>query len=107
MIAAFGGAQRLEVEFKNENLIARLDGSVRAVGPDIISVLDRETAETIVTECVKYGQRVKVVAASAPAALRSASALEVLGPAAFGLPGPYRCVADLNEWQPRAEQLSG
>jgi DUF917 family protein len=95
------------VEFKNENLIARLDGSVRALVPDIISILDRETAETIVTECLKYGQRVKVVAASAPVALRSASALEVLGPAAFGLPGPYRCVAELNEWQPRAEQISG
>lgn len=99
VIAEFGGERRLEVEFKNENLIARLDGQVRALVPDIISILDRETAETIVTECLKYGQRVKVVGASAPQALRSAEALAVLGPAAFNLPGPYRSIAELNGWQ--------
>ena len=53
--------------------------------PDIITILDRETAETIVTERLKYGQRVKVVGASAPAPLRTPEALAVLGPAAFGL----------------------
>lgn len=98
-IEAFGGGQRLEIEFKNENLIARLDGQVRALVPDIISILDRETAETIVTECLKYGQRVKVVGASAPRALRSAEALAVLGPDAFKLPGPYRSIAELNGWK--------
>jgi DUF917 family protein len=98
VIDAFGGGRRLEVEFKNENLIARLDGEVRALVPDIISILDRETAETIVTECLKYGQRVKVVGASAPQALRSPQALAVLGPDAFGLPGPYRSIAELNGW---------
>ncbi|MBL8267200.1 DUF917 domain-containing protein [Steroidobacter sp.] len=99
VIDAFGGGQRLEVEFKNENLIARLNGEVRALVPDIISILDRETAETIVTECLKYGQRVKVVGASAPQALRTAEALAVLGPDAFRLPGPYRSIAELNGWK--------
>lgn len=98
VIDAFGGGHRLEVEFKNENLVARLDGEVRAWVPDLISILDRETAETIVTECLKYGQRVKVVGASAPAALCSAQALAILGPDAFGLPGPYRSIAELNGW---------
>jgi DUF917 family protein len=98
VIDAFGGGHRLEVEFKNENLVARLDGEVRAWVPDLISILDRETAETIVTECLKYGQRVKVVGASAPAALCSAQALACLGPDAFGLPGPYRPIAELNGW---------
>jgi DUF917 family protein len=98
VIDAFGGGQRMEVEFKNENLIARLDGEVRALVPDIISILDRETAETIVTECLKYGQRVKVVGASAPQALCSPQALAVLGPDAFKLPGPYRSIAELNGW---------
>ena len=50
VIDAFGGGSRLEVEFKNENLVARLDGEVRALVPDLITILDRETAETIVTE---------------------------------------------------------
>ncbi|MET0533476.1 MAG: DUF917 domain-containing protein [Steroidobacter sp.] len=99
VIAAFGGGSNLEIEFKNENLIARLDGEVRALVPDIISILDRETAETIVTERLKYGQRVKVVGASAPHALCSPEALAVLGPTAFGLPGPYRSIAELNDWK--------
>ncbi|WP_129782569.1 DUF917 domain-containing protein [Peristeroidobacter soli] len=98
VIDAFGGGQRMEVEFKNENLIARLNGEVRALVPDIISILDRETAETIVTECLKYGQRVKVVGASAPQALCSPQSLAVLGPAAFGFAGPYRSIAELNGW---------
>jgi uncharacterized protein len=99
VIDEFGGAGRLEVEFKNENLVARLDGEVRALVPDLITILDRETAETIVTERLKYGQRVKVVGASAPRALCSPSALAVLGPDAFGLPGPYRPIAELNGWE--------
>jgi uncharacterized protein len=98
VIDAFGGGHRMEVEFKNENLVARLDGEVRALVPDIISILDRETAETIVTERLKYGQRVKVVGASAPLALCSPHALAVLGPEVFGLPGPYRPISELNEW---------
>ena len=98
VIDAFGGGSRLEVEFKNENLVARLDGEVRALVPDLITVLDRETAETIVTERLKYGQRVKVVGASAPAALCSPEALAVLGPGAFDLPAAYRPIAEFNGW---------
>ncbi len=98
LIDAFGGGSRLEVEFKNENLVARLDGEVRALVPDLITILDRETAETIVTEHLKYGQRVKVVGASAPAALCTSEALAVLGPGAFDIPGPYRPIAELNGW---------
>src|SRR5262249_25158621 len=58
-IEAFGSAQRLEVDFKNENLVARLDGVICALVPDLITIVDRETAETIVTERLRYGQRVK------------------------------------------------
>jgi uncharacterized protein len=98
VIDSFGGGQRLEVEFKNENLVARRDGAVCALVPDIISILDRETAETIVTERLKYGQRVKVIGASAPAPLCSTQALAVLGPDAFGIPEPYCSITDLNGW---------
>jgi uncharacterized protein len=98
VIAGFAGGGRLEVDFKNENLLARQDGDIRALVPDIITILDRETAEAIVTERLKYGQRVKVVGASAPAALRTPEALAVLGPGAFGLPGPYRPVEEINGW---------
>ena len=49
--------------------------------------MDRETADTITTEKLKYGQRVKVIAAAAPAMLREDDALAFVGPVAFGL-GP-------------------
>ncbi|MBS0421748.1 MAG: DUF917 domain-containing protein [Proteobacteria bacterium] len=98
-IQAFGGNSRLEVEFKNENLVARVDGVVRAVVPDLITIVDRETAESIVTERLKYGQRVKVVGASAPLALRTPEALAILGPQAFGIQTPYERIELLNHWE--------
>ncbi len=71
---------------------------VRAVVPDLITIVDRETAETIVTERLKYGQRVKVVGASAPAALRTPEALAILGPSALGIATPYQQIEVLNGW---------
>jgi DUF917 family protein len=99
VIEAVGGGTRLEVDFKNENLVARLDGVVRAIVPDLISIVDRETADTIVTERLKYGQRVKVVGASAPKTLRTPEALAILGPSAFGILTPYQEIELLNGWR--------
>lgn len=102
ILEAFGSKSRMEVEFQNENLIARdADGAVRATVPDILSILDRETAETITTERLRYGQRVKLVGASVPPILRRPEALRLFGPEAFGLPGPYRPIEDLNQWRER------
>jgi uncharacterized protein len=98
-IQAFGSDSRLEIDFKNENLVARLDGVVRALVPDLITIVDRETAETIVTERLKYGQRVKVVGASAPHALRTPEALKILGPQAFGIATSYQGIELLNHWE--------
>jgi DUF917 family protein len=98
VIEAFGGEQRMEVAFQNENLIARIDGQFRAMVPDLITIMDRETADSIVTERLKFGQRVKVVGAAAPTVLRSERALKVVGPSAFGFPDPYHPIEDLNGW---------
>lgn len=97
-IEAFDGSETMELVFQNENLIARCDGQARAMVPDLITVMDRETAESIVTEKLRYGQRVKVVGASAPAVLREARAMEFVGPAAFGYPEPYVPIERLNGW---------
>ncbi len=50
--AVVQGARRLraEIAFQNENLVARRDGRLVAVVPDLICVLDAETAEPITTE---------------------------------------------------------
>lgn len=89
IIEDFTGQHRLEVTFRNEYLRARADGRTLAIVPDLICILDRETAEPITTENLKYGQRVKVVGASVPPIMRSDRALEVWGPRAFGFDEPF------------------
>jgi len=80
---------RLEIQFQNENLCAWRDGRVVAIVPDLIVVVDRESAEPITTEGLRYGQRVSVIGVSAPPTMRTAQALAVFGPRAFHLDHPF------------------
>lgn len=98
VIESFEAGGRMELIFQNENLLARRDGAVCAMVPDLITVMDRETADSITTERLKYGQRVKVVGAAAPAMLREERALSLVGPEAFGFTDPYLPIEDLNGW---------
>ncbi|WP_307272348.1 DUF917 domain-containing protein [Labrys wisconsinensis] len=79
----------MEIEIQNENLIARLDGQVRAIVPDLICIMDSETAEPITTEQLRFGQRVTVLSVAVPAIMRSPEALDVFGPKGFGLTEPF------------------
>lgn len=85
----------LEIDFQNENLIARRDGEVIATVPDLISIVDAHTAEPITTEVLRYGLRVAVVGIPSPELLRSDVALAVVGPAAFGYEVDYRPLAGI------------
>ncbi|MCC6313152.1 MAG: DUF917 domain-containing protein [Thermomicrobiales bacterium] len=77
----------LRIDFQNENLIARTgDGEILAVVPDLICIVDQDTAEPVTTEILRYGLRVVVVGIPAPAMLKTPEALPVIGPAAFGYP---------------------
>ena len=58
--------------------------------PDLICVLDAETAEPITTEGLRYGQRVRAIALTPPEVMRTPEALTVWGPRAFGLECDYR-----------------
>lgn len=84
-----------EILFQNENLVVRVDGKMRAIVPDLICILDRETAEPIPTQALRYGQRVKVLAMSAPARLRTAAALDCFGPQAFRLSEAFVPIEDI------------
>lgn len=74
----------LTLLFQNEHLIAELDGEVLATTPDLIMVLDHETGEPVTTEGLRYGQRVRVIAAPADERWHSPAAIEMVGPRYFG-----------------------
>ena len=82
---------RIEIDFQNENLIVRTpSGETLAIVPDLICLVDEDTAEPITTEIVRYGMRVVVLAIPAPEQLKTEQALKFVGPAAFGYPDvPY------------------
>lgn len=89
MVALDGSGRNIEVSFQNEHLIAREDGKIRAIVPDLICMVDSETAEPIPVEALKYGQRIKVLGVSAPPILRTPKSLAIMGPQAFGLDEPF------------------
>jgi DUF917 family protein len=75
---------QMTLDFQNEFLIARQGAIVRASMPDLISIVMTATAEPILTETLRYGQRVTVVGASAPDLIRGPDAIAVMGPRVFG-----------------------
>lgn len=79
----------LRIELQNENLVALEDGQVVASVPDIISVIDSQTADAISTETLRYGQRVSVVALPCAPVWRTAAGLALVGPRAFGYDFDY------------------
>jgi len=84
-----GWIGEMEITFQNENLVARQGGQVRAIVPDLICILDSETAEPITTEWLRYGQRVTVLGVGVPEIMRTPEALAVFGPQGFGLDEPF------------------
>ena len=94
-ISAMNGSGTAELQFQNENLLVTVDGQLRCVVPDLVTIVDLETAHAIPTERLAYGQRVAVVACSAPPLLTTERALDVVGPECFGLDQQYIPLAEL------------
>jgi len=86
----------LALDIQNENLVAREDGRVVASVPDLITVIDSHTAQTITTERLRYGQRVSVIAFPCDPVWRSPRGLEIAGPRAFGYDFEYVPVEGLH-----------
>lgn len=74
----------VRIEIQNENLVALEGGRMLASVPDLITVVDSQTADAIATEVVRYGQRVAVVAFPCHQIWRTARGLDIAGPRAFG-----------------------
>ncbi|RLM27325.1 hypothetical protein BIY29_03655 [Brenneria alni] len=85
------------VLFQNELLLAYRSSeaamptqdNLLAVVPDLISILDSETGHPIITEQLRYGQRVEVIAYPCNEKWRTTKGLEVVGPGYFGYPVQY------------------
>lgn len=74
----------LQIKFQNENLIAIKDGEVIASVPDLITIVEKDSAKPITTERLKYGLRVAVLGIPCDPKWRTPQALEVVGPRYFG-----------------------
>ncbi len=85
----------IRLELQNENLVALERGQVLASVPDLITVLDSETADAIVTERIAYGQRVTVIAFGCDPVWRTEKGIAVAGPRAFGYEFDYLPVEEL------------
>jgi DUF917 family protein len=76
--------ERFLLRFQNEHLVAVRDGAVVATVPDLICVLDAEAGTAITTETLRYGQRVRVIAAPCDPRWHTPEGLELVGPRYFG-----------------------
>lgn len=72
------------LEFQNENLMAKTDHEVLCMTPDLICVMDTDTALPFTTEGLRYGARTTVIGIPADEKWRTEKGIEVAGPRYFG-----------------------
>lgn len=75
--------RQYRVEFQNEFLVGRLDGTVQVTTPELICLLDSVSGEAVGTERLRYGQRITVVVLPAPRLFLTPKGLHHTGPRAF------------------------
>lgn len=80
---------RCDVTFQNENLVAIADGVTLASVPDLITLLEEESAHPVTTERLRFGMRVFVLALPCAALWRGEIGLAKAGPRCFGLDLDY------------------
>lgn len=81
--------QQMRIDFQNENLIAWQNNLPVVTVPDLISIVDAQTAEPITTEQLRYGYRVAVLAIKCDSKMSTPQALRVVGPRCFGYDVEY------------------
>ena len=79
----------MRIEIQNEFLIAFEDGRPVITTPDLICLLDSETAAPITTESLAWGQRVTVISMPCAPEWHQPGMLELVGPGAFGYDVDY------------------
>ena len=92
----------IRLELQNENLVALERGRMLASVPDLITVVDSETADAILTETIRYGQRVTLIAFACDPVWRTERGIDVAGPRAFGCDPLWRTEPGIAIAGPRA-----
>jgi len=90
-----GDEPEFSIDIQNEYLVARHNGRTVTIVPDLIAVLDAESAEPMTGEMLSYGQRVRVIGYSAAPVLRRTESLKVFGPRLFGIDEDFCGVEEL------------
>ena len=91
----------MRVEIQNENLVAFEDGDAVVTVPDLLCLLDYESADPVTTEGLAYGQRLNVLAMPCAPEWHRDGMLDLVGPRAFGYDIDY---VDFRERVPRPER---
>ncbi len=87
--------ETLELRFQNEHLIAQTENRLLCVTPDLIAVLDAETALPITTEGLRYGARCFVIGMPCDPKWRTEKGIQTCGPSYFGYDVDYQPVENL------------
>lgn len=77
--------QQCEIDFKNENMCLRVDGTVVEVIPDLICLLDIALGEAVTNPNARVGADVAVVVLPAPAPFNTPAGFDLFGPSYIGL----------------------
>lgn len=77
------------LDYQNEFLIAKINEEVLASVPDLITVLDMDTAEPITAETLQYGYRLNVIAMPCDEKWKTEAGIALGGPTAFGYENEY------------------
>lgn len=85
----FAGQEML-LDFQNEFLVARIGDNIVASVPDLITVLNMDTAEPITAETLQYGYRLHVIAMPCDDKWKTEAGIALGGPAAFGYEHSYK-----------------
>ena len=78
------------IEIQNEYLVAYVNDVPVVTSPDLISLLDHETARPVLTEALRYGQRLDLIGMPCAPEWDQPGMLEVVGPRAFGYDIEYK-----------------
>lgn len=89
--------EKIELEFRNEFLVAKRDGKIVATTPDILMLLEQETGAPIDSQQLQYGLKVHLIGLPAPALWTTPAGLALVGPRHFGYETDYHPISNLKQ----------